>query len=37
MSNYIIYKISCECGTVMSRGNLYRHIKSQKHQNYLAN
>ena len=30
-------KIICDCGTVVSRGNLSTHIKTQKHQNYLAN
>ena len=28
-------KISCKCGSVISRGNMTNHIQSKKHQRYL--
>ena len=27
--------ITCECGTIMTKKNLTRHIKSAKHQNFI--
>lgn len=29
-------KITCECGSTISRGNLSHHIKSKKHLNYVS-
>jgi hypothetical protein len=29
-------KISCECGSSVSRSNFHHHIKSIKHQEYLS-
>jgi len=29
-------KIECECGCLVRKGNLSRHLKTKKHQNYLS-
>ena len=29
-------KITCECGAVVSKGHIQRHLKSKKHKHYIA-
>ena len=29
-------EITCECGSILAHNNMFRHLKTQKHQNYLS-
>ena len=32
---YLATKVKCDCGAIVSRGNLHCHRQSMKHQKYL--
>jgi len=37
IKEYYIEKITCECGSVHTRGGKSQHIKTKKHQDYITN
>lgn len=32
---YLCTKVKCKCGSTISKGNIYGHLKTEKHKKYL--